>query len=209
MTGKRNKMFGQHSVTKKVIELPEPKPFKDLLLPLPRPTPILVPISPSLRDWETLAKEIGFFPAKYIEEKLLQVISQNGMRIFDYDQVYLYLKEKALKQHPNMRWLWRPLREKDRDKKFTIDHPKSHIIHSWGWHGQYDWGRCSPYDKAVPLRVLKEVKLIENEVPTAHFFVSDYAIVRPDPFIMVTQRDVARIVFDVWDEPDFGIGKEE
>jgi hypothetical protein len=174
--------------------------------PMLRPLPMLVPSQPCLDEYEQMAKEIRFMPAKLIEAKIFQILRQNEIKVFDYDQVYLYLKDKALRENPNKRWIWRPLREQDR-LPFEFEHPKSSRVDDWGWHGYYrpKQSEFRPYDKPVPLRVLKEVKLIGDQVPTATFFVSDYATVRPDPFIMVTQLDVAIIVFDVWDEPDFGI----
>jgi hypothetical protein len=63
----------------------------------------------------------------------------------------------------------------------------------------------------VPLAELHKVKIIRDEFnadpekPTVGFFVSDYEVSNPDPFIMVKAHGLNPIVFGVWDEPSFGI----
>lgn len=72
-------------------------------------------------------------------------------------------------------------------------------------HGSYkdEWA-YRPYNKAVPVKILRWVKKIQEKFgKDVLFFVSDYAVPRPDPFIMVTAPDVSRIIFGVWDEPAF------
>lgn len=59
-------------------------------------------------------------------------------------------------------------------------------------HGSYyDAWAYRPYDRAIPIHILRHVKTIQarfsDSVP---FFVSDYAVLQPDPFIMVTALDL-------------------
>ncbi len=61
-----------------------------------------------------------------------------------------------------------------------------------------------PYQHPVPLAHLTHALAIKAAFPELEFFVSDYASVKPDPFIMCTHHDGWRIVFGVWDEPGFG-----
>ena len=64
----------------------------------------------------------------------------------------------------------------------------------------------TPYDKLVPGHILNDVKTIEQRFAgRVHFFVSDYGVPVPDPFIMVTAYTMKRVVFGAWDEPGFGV----
>jgi hypothetical protein len=60
------------------------------------------------------------------------------------------------------------------------------------------------YDKAVPVEHLAHVELLTERFPGLQFYVSDYYVPAPDPFIMCTTHKGWRIVFGVWDEPSFG-----
>jgi hypothetical protein len=62
----------------------------------------------------------------------------------------------------------------------------------------------SPYSKAVPLHILKRAVAVKKRFPEAKFYVSDYAVHDPDPFIMVRVGNCEPVVFGVWDEPSFG-----
>lgn len=61
------------------------------------------------------------------------------------------------------------------------------------------------YDKMVPTSVLNLVGMIEKEAPgTFGYYVSDYAVPTPDPFLMVYQPDTDRdFVVAHWDEPNW------
>lgn len=144
------------------------------------------------------AKEIGFEPAQLLEARLLAFFRRSSIPIYPYQRVVEYLVTKAPRDSIVV---WRPLR--------NIDKPSG-----WGWqgingrhgHGHYwDEWPCRSYGHLVPLRVLATVEQIEREIGRnrLHFFVSDYASSRPDPFILVTARDMDRYVFDAWDEPGF------
>jgi len=68
----------------------------------------------------------------------------------------------------------------------------------------YTTGRQGTYNKPVPLQYLKQVELLAQALPALQFYVSDYAVPDPDPFIMCTTHTGWRIVFGTWDEPTFG-----
>ena len=60
----------------------------------------------------------------------------------------------------------------------------------------------------MPERVLVEVRDLLAEVPDLVLLVSDYEVLRPDPFLAVTTRALLESgqlwVVDRWDEPDWG-----
>jgi hypothetical protein len=80
---------------------------------------------------------------------------------------------------------WLPFREKDRKGAGN--------------------GHHQLYEREVPLHALQKIDRVEAEFPEApiSFWVSDYKVERPDPFLMmkVCQNETARWVIDVWDEP--------
>lgn len=69
-------------------------------------------------------------------------------------------------------------------------------------------GFTSPtvYEKPVPIEHLRHAQALSQRFPKLHFFVADYDVAEPDPFIMCTTHKGWRIVFGVWDAPGFGGG---
>lgn len=123
--------------------------------------------------------------------------------MFNYCEVVRYLS--AIAEEESNHLCWRPLRNRDIPTVTEFDSRGN-----WGWgeentHDHYHgnlWA-CRPYDKAVPFEVLQTVMEVEQKFPgRLHFFVSDISP-DPDPFIILTARDMDRIVFGVWDEPAF------
>lgn len=186
-----SQMFGLRKRAEDPISLVHPEK--------PIPVPLTHGVNP-LGTYEELAKELGFFPAQLFDEQLLRFLNKENMPIYDYEKVDAYMT--ALARVAEKNWGWRPLREKDKPK-------------DWGWSGRlesikdkyfsYGGYYAACYDKAVPIRILRQVKKIQGEFgDRAFFFVSDYSVPVPDPFIMVTTEFAQRIVFGVWDEPGFG-----
>lgn len=72
-------------------------------------------------------------------------------------------------------------------------------------HGQLIPG---PYRHAIPLTILKHAAKIKQHFgDQVDFYASDYAVIDPDPFIMVKRGNAPHIVFGVWDEPGWGVNK--
>ncbi len=159
----------------------------------------------SLGRYEALAKELKFMPAQLLEEQLLRFLAERKILIYDYAQVDAYLIRQASKK--GKFWIWRPLRESDKPRGWAImGHNEDGSDHEFGrGHGSYrDEPDYRPYSRAVPIRILQQVQTIQDRFGgQVLFFVSDYAVPRPDPFIMVTTFDVKKIIFGVWDEPAF------
>lgn len=123
-----------------------------------------------------LAAELGLDSPAIEEAKLLKVLHEEAVGIFNYEKVDTYLQQMAQKQGARTYWVWKPLRSKDRDK----------------FSGPLGGGavRYSPkvYQHAVPLPILMTIKKIADKMPEAVFFCSDYEVQRPDPFIGVSTQ---------------------
>jgi hypothetical protein len=161
--------------------------------------------SEPLGTYEALAKELGFLPAQLLEEQLKRFLAESRIQVYPYQEVDKYLA--TLAENEGKAWIWRPLREKDKpDYAYSGRANKEKGIDQFRGHGSYrDEWNYRPYDKAVPIHILRQVKKIQDKFgDQVKFFVSDYAVPDPDPFIMVTALDVDRVIFGVWDEPGFG-----
>ncbi len=164
-----------------------------------------------LGTYETLADELGFQPAQLLQEQLLRFMNDERIPTYDYVKVDAYMA--ALAEEQDKGWIWRPLREQDKPGGWSWEGRDTKALgETYGrGHGSYkDEWNYRPYDKAVPIRILRQVKKIQDKFShKVLFFVSDYAVPDPDPFIMVTALDVQKIVFGVWNEPGFGTESEE
>lgn len=187
-------------------ELPKIAGLSQTVAKSKKPTPMaphtnVIPIG----AYEELATELGFLPSKLLEEQLLRFLAEQKIPVYNYNEVHLYLKQKAKEQ--GKYYIWRPLREQDKPSGWHMSSQEGNDgdEDTFGeGHGSYHNGwDYRPYDKIIPIHILQRVKKIAEKFPSALFFVSDYAIPNPDPFIMVTALDVQRIVFGVWDEPAF------
>ncbi len=159
----------------------------------------LAPVS-----YATLAKELGM-EASTDEAQVLQVISDAGLPVYDFAKVDGYLYRQALKQGADMRWVWRPARDKD---------AKAIIASGQSWRSSATLGLVSTatYRQSVPYRVLSEMKLLAEAIPGALFLISDFEALKPDPFLAVTTDSLLSAgkiwIVSQWDEPGFGEGSQ-
>lgn len=191
-------MFGKEKPISSALQQ-APQPPKKPLATTPR-----VGATP-LGTYEELSRELGFFPAQLLEEQINRFLADQEIPVYDYKEVDRYLTVIARQQKKF--WIWRPLRERDKPQGWgwTGHHDEDDSEVPRGHGSYYDMWAYRPYDKAVPIHILRHVKTIQERFgDSVLFFVSDYAVPDPDPFIMVTALDVSRIVFGVWDEPTFG-----
>lgn len=152
--------------------------------------------------YERTCKAIGFEPAALLEARVLSFFKEKGIRIFDYAEVSAYMKQKA--EAKKKIWHWRPLRAVDGIMGWQWESFDSYSRLLHDYYNSKNWN-CRPYSREVPLRVLATVEQIHGEFgDQVKFFVTDYSVPRPDPFIAVVALDMPRLVFDYWDEPDFG-----
>ena len=145
-----------------------------------------------------LAKTISLKSPAVDSALMAEILADHGFLVYDYDKVDSYLYHAALKQGTNVRWVWKPMRDVD---------AKNSGGASWQtWDGM---GRISGtvYSKAIPERVLEKVACLLDEMKDAVFFVSDYEVVHPDPFLAVSTpkmlEDHKIFIVDQWDEPGF------
>jgi|SRR5262252_6146719 len=69
-------------------------------------------------------------------------------------------------------------------------------------HGRVESG--SVYGHSVPYPVLLTVKSIVDRLPDVQFFVTDYAVATPDPFLAVSRPSIDDMfIIERWDEPGF------
>jgi len=167
----------------------------------PKPHLAVVRSNP-IESYEELSKELGFYPGQLLEEQVLRFFLSEGITVYNEDDVFNYLCKKVDESRSRSiyRWVWIPLREKDRDGGIAITGRLPRDNWCGLWSPQWD----TIYSKLVPARTLEKVKLIESKFPDKlRFYVSDYVVPNPDPFIMVTAVGVRTLIFDVWDEPGF------
>jgi hypothetical protein len=150
-----------------------------------------------------LAKSVGVEPE---EAELLQAIHDADLTIYDFSKVDNYLYRQALKQKADMHWVWKPVRDAD----------LARIVENGtvNWQSIANMGVvfAKLYSQQVPMHVLAEMKVILETVPDAMFMISDYEVVKPDPFLAVTTKKLLGAdkiwIIDQWDEPGFGSDAE-
>lgn len=169
------------------------------------------------RSYEEVAQSLGFMPAELVRAQLLEFFEEKGIKLYDYGQVSAWLTKKKVEAGVS-HWCWRPLREKDIITDYVWGYNAANRTWIDGFYSSSaeSWNKsweCRPYARLVPQHAIEKVAKIEAKFgDRVKFFVSDYAHPDVDPFIMVrpamrNDRDNNNyhLVFDVWDEPGFGI----
>lgn len=163
---------------------------------LERPEPVDVePFLPAqeLNEYQELCQELGYKPRALTEQRVTSFLQEHGIPVYDLESVGAYLESEAAKLRKarevgsswvSIQWEWSQVGEHQRLwEDGTITTSKG-------------------YDKAIPVRILKQAAVIKREFPAATFHVSDFTVRYADPFISVL-IDGVRVVFGVWDEPGF------
>lgn len=149
----------------------------------------------------TLAKSIGLESAGTDEARMLDCLDKLALKPYDPERVDAYLTHKAEAIGPNVRWVWKPLRESDEkavgQASTSMTAAAAGLVFS-----------PSRYGQAVPAHALSMAAEVLREMPDAVFLVSDYEALKPDPFLAVTTARLlgeGRVwIIDVWQEPGFG-----
>ena len=194
-------MFSRRSAA---IEQPQPA----LVRPEPQtPEHAVVPIG----SYEELAGELGFMPAQLLQEQLLRFLAEQNIPVFDFDRVFDFMtaltKRMAKEQNEDdLAWFWRPLRKADKTgHRWDGGGDRGYVTWKYGFYNDNS-NNCRPYHRLVPIHILRHARTIEDRFgEQLKFFVSDIAVVDPDPFIMAWAVDMPPVVFGVWDEPGFGL----
>lgn len=163
---------------------------KEPLVDRPEPENIKRPDAAAADEYEAVAGDLGFAPPELLRQRIIEFMLDQGMPIFNNEKVDKFLKGIASKD--GKYWVWRPLKSAEPTSQFHATH-----------HGQTV---SAGYDKAVPLDILKRAGALKKKFgEKVDFFVSDYAVKDPDPFIMLKAKGIEQpIIFGVWDEPNWG-----
>lgn len=152
-------------------------------------------------NYLAVAKSIGLDPSAPSDEaQLLSTLRQHGFRVYDFTKVDNYLYRQALRQSARTRWVWKPARAADL---------KVAQSSSSRYYLKPGLGVVFPaqYAKRIPIEALTDMKCVLDSLKEAAFFISDYEVVHPDPFLAVTTPrllEEGKIwIIDQWDEPGF------
>ncbi len=177
----------------------------------PKPSLHLVKTnSDQISSYIKLSKEMNFRPVQLTIMLILEILYKENITVYNYDEVDKYLRMKIKEDSIDGHWVWKPLRSKDYNLKLSWP-SKEGYDH---YHGVYYEG-IGMYQKLVPYEILETVKKIESkmvssEIHNIGFYVSDYHIPKPDPFIALMGAGFDRpIIFGEWDEPDFYKNKDQ
>jgi hypothetical protein len=155
----------------------------------------------SCKEYVVAVKKLGMSNDVVSLALVYDILHKNKIKIYRLEDVNRYMTKKA--RQSRKVWCWRPLRKVDRQILDTDI--ESRISRRGKEHGSFatKWYRVfRVYDNLVPRDVLAKVELLSG-IDGIGFFVSDYWVPRPDPFICCRTRYSEPIIFDVWDEPGF------
>jgi hypothetical protein len=185
--------------------------------PVAQPIAPLALIGEQTVEYRTLAQKLGVI-LEVGTDPLENILRAEFIHIYPMAQVSKYLSRITPKRKV---WGWKCLRAEDY-KRSNIDIKNRIIFGSNTKHGMFLEGI---YNRPIPLAALMTIDKIEEA--TKHlalkpaFFVSDYAVAMPDPFLMVTipspasqeqepngnlwvaNPEPACFVVERWDEPSF------
>mgnify|MGYP001584228697 CR=1 FL=1 len=157
--------------------------------------PVAITVEPKLSDvgfleYKEVAERIGLTnqPA-FLEERLSRFLLEENIRIYQKKRVYEYLNSKF-----PTGWEWRGVREEDCE-----------YLKGWTSHAGELSIRFGDriYGDRIPFPVLLTIEKIKTAFPKEVFFYINHATVHGDPFLMVSNRDIASFIVERWDEPSF------
>ncbi len=154
---------------------------------LPAPGKYAVAVAETVdQEYIALAKELGISNDAMLKTQLEQFLAEEHIDVYLMQAVHAYMDDLVAKeQKQGLTWGWRPLRPFDKSDNIP-------------------YRLSGTYAKPVPYPVLLTVKRITDVFGKAlSFFVSDYEVVKPDPFLMVTAQGLPQYVIERWDEPKF------
>lgn len=152
-------------------------------------------------NYISLAKSIGAMTTGD-EAEMLQTIFDAELHVYDFAKVDAYLYRQALKQGANYRWVWKPLRKVDVEAMSTFGSYQVYE-HVGVIHNQL-------YGQLIPMRTMTVIEKMLKAMPEMIFMVSDYEVLKPDPFLAISTRRLLAQgkvwIIDQWDEPGFTDG---
>jgi len=191
-------------------------------IPLPKPVQAFRKSSineAALVNYVALAEELGLKNRALDEVRIKQILAAEDILIYPEPQVADFLRAHAKKElGPNGTWVWKPLFEEKRDAE--VNRSRNVLMQQQAGFTPTVWlvsggpptsamyegeRKLSVYEKPVPMSALLLVKKIRALIPTADFYVSDYAVLNPDPFLMFTVNGGPVYIVAHWDEPEFDL----
>lgn len=184
----------------------------------PKPVPVkldaadvAVDVNPDIMDLMATAQDTGFLSPDLYTEYLKEQNDLNRRRFLHflqaeeiphYDlQVVVEYMNWTIKHAKGLEgqkvWVWKPLRQIDQ----VLVTPRTGQSWSASENGTVMHGRL--YNKSVPAEAQRYIPRITKQFPQAAFLVSDYEVVKPDPFLAVVGPQIPLTVIDFWDEPMF------
>jgi hypothetical protein len=160
-------------------------------------------------DYIQLCEKIGCQPPKEFQKlKLLKVLRDLGLPIYDYDSVMKHLRGIAKATQ-------RKLQAKERgDKIYTVVtswHPlRESDLHS-GTYTESFVQVNKPYAKPIPFEILKDIEAVVDNFKPGIIAISDFKInvstpPKLDPFVKVKAYPThSGFIFGMWDEPGYRI----
>ena len=180
------------------------------------PTPQPVAISDGnifdMVEYKALVAELGVDDSAIRNQEFRQFLADEGIQVYDYEKVVAFLDAKVRGEAKKLRieyliWMWKPVNSKYPVVGRYPQHTDSSIS---GWivvNGNLA-GSSLPstyiYSRPIPHPVLLTMKKIKDKFgDQVAFYVSDYEVRTPDPFLMVTGPGLDFYCVERWDEPNF------
>jgi hypothetical protein len=156
------------------------------------PVAVAAPRAEADEEYLGLAQELGISSAAVDRERLLRILEDEGIPIYDPEKVNKWMDHKTPQ---GKTWKWFPVRSKD-------------LVPSL-----FDLGTrmqrlgVGTYRHRIPMPVLETIAKISHRMEEAVFFITDYEDKRPDPFLAVSTKSMASagelFIIERWDEPGF------
>jgi hypothetical protein len=149
--------------------------------------------SPDITDEEDyeqylqLASELDIKNSKFIQEKLLHILLDHEISVYNTGNVILYLDYKI-----GDNWELHGIR------KIDVDEMKNYSIKALGTRKVIITD--DNYKRAIPINILERIQLISNAVPECNFFINEDTELSCDyeSFLFVLVKQGATIICGHW-----------
>ena len=202
VTGVLHEYFGGPAEVRESV--PEPE--------VPEPEVVVVDAEVADREYRRLARKLKVSTPSGLDAHLCRLLQREEVLVYPLGKVNAFLQHKAKRRNV----VWKPLRKVDLKRvAFKASgvgwHMEPELLTDSGQHPKGADFRTAIYRHAVPIQALKVVEKVEKAMGllgrrSVAFFVSDYEVPKPDPFLMIAGYGLERhyVVFH-WDEPGFRV----
>ncbi len=176
-----------------------------------------------LAEYKKIVAELGVDDSAVRNQEFRQFLHDEGITVYPYEKVTSFLDEKIKRERKahkveTLNWLWKPALP---NTPYIAKDPNSPVAGNFSsiMSFQFDWisANITPqtshvsgerksdiYSKAIPYAVLLSIKKLKDKfLDKVNFYVSDYEVRDPDPFLLVTGPGLDYYVIERWDEPSF------